>query len=185
MEIRFARPEDAAALVEIYAPYVLETAITYEYEVPSREEFSARIESTLEKYPYLVAEENGQITGYAYAGCFKPRPAYDWMAEVSIYLRRDARGRGLGRKLYDALEDILRLQGILRLVAVVTCPDEDNEYVTRASVEFHKHMGYESVGVFRDCGYKFGRWHNTAWMEKRIAEVPGDVERVKPISQLR
>lgn len=119
VSLRVAVPEDAEKLVEIYAPYVRNTAITFEYEVPSVEEFRGRIENTLKRYPYLVAEMDGQIAGYAYASVFKPRAAYSWCVEVSIYLRGDRRGMGIGKMLYDRLEEILIKQGIRNLYACI------------------------------------------------------------------
>ena len=107
IRIRTARPEDAIELLEIYAPYVRETAVTYEYTVPSQEEFASRIRHTMEKYPYLVAEKDGEILGYAYAGAFHPRAAYAWDAEMSIYIKKDRKRSGIGKTLYEALEKLL------------------------------------------------------------------------------
>ena len=111
MNIRLARPSDASTLLAIYAPYVENTAITFEYEVPTIEDFANRIEKTLEKYPYLVAEEDGLILGYAYASTYYARAAYDWAVELSVYVSQDARGKGVGSKLYDKLEDLLEQMG--------------------------------------------------------------------------
>ena len=119
LKIRIAKVEDAETLLAIYAPYVEQTAITYEYEVPTLEDFSARIAHTLEKYPYLVGEQEGQPVGYAYAGAFKTRAAYDWSVETSIYVKRDVRGRGVGRKLYETLEKLLGKQGIVLAAACI------------------------------------------------------------------
>ena len=177
--IREATPEDAPRLLEIYAYYVERTAITFEYDVPSVEEFRDRILHIKEKYPYLVIEEDGVIRGYAYAGVFKDRAAYDRSCEMTIYLDRDAAGRGpgtgrgLGRKLYESLEEALRAQGILNLYACIGIPAanaEADEYLDHNSEQFHAHMGYTTVGTFHLCGYKFGRWYNMIWMEKMIGE---------------
>ena len=168
--IRFAAPEDATDLLAIYAPYVETTAITFEYEVPTVEEFRRRIEKTLTFYPYLVAEREGTIVGYAYAGAFHARAAYAWAAEVSIYVDRNCRGQGIGRALYTALEQLLKEMGILNLNACIAYPEREDEYLTKASVEFHRHMGYEWVGQFHNCGYKFDRWYHMIWMEKIIGE---------------
>ena len=113
IRIRPAKPEDAEKLLAIYAPYVEHTAITFEYEVPSVEEFRSRIRHTLEKYPYLVAEEDGELLGYAYVGPFHDRPAYDWAVETSIYVDERNIHKGVGGKLHDALEQVLKIQGIL------------------------------------------------------------------------
>ena len=169
--IRAARPEDAAALLVIYAPYVEKTAITIEYEVPSVEEFTQRITSTLARYPYLVAEADGQILGYAYVGTFHDRPAYDWSVETSIYVDSNLRHSGVGRALHDALERVLGAMGILNLNACIAWPNVENDpYLTRNSGDFHEHMGYRPVGTFSKCGYKFHRWYDMIWMEKHIGE---------------
>ena len=168
--IRHAVPEDAARLLEIYAPYVEETAITFEYDVPTTEEFRERIEHIRARYPYLVIERGGVIQGYAYAGVFKDRAAYDRSCEMTIYLARDAVGGGLGRKLYEALEEVLRAKGMLNLYACIGVPEQDDEYLDHNSEQFHEHMGYRKVGTFHQCGYKFGRWYNMIWMEKMIGE---------------
>lgn len=166
--IRLAAPEDAEALLAIYAPYVEETAITFEYDVPSCEEFRRRMETVQEKYPYLVAEDEGQLLGYAYTSAFVGRAAYDWSAEVSIYLRRDCRKQGLGRRMYQVLEAVSRAQGIRNLYACIACPRKADRYLDRNSVEFHAHLGYQQVGHFQSCGYKFGTWYDMVWMEKHL-----------------
>ena len=168
--IRTATLSDAQALLNIYAPYVEYTAITFEYDVPSVEEFAFRIKNTLQKYPYLVAEKNGRLLGYAYASPFHERPAYDWAVETSIYVDQNIKHQGIGRRLHDALEDALRSQGILNMNACIAYPEAEDEYLTKNSVEFHTHMGYRLVGEFHKCGYKFNRWYNMVWMEKLIGE---------------
>lgn len=184
-QIRAAKPEDAKALLAIYAPYVTETAVTFEYEIPTLEEFEGRICHTLEKYPYLVAEEDGEIIGYAYAGVFKGRPAYDRSAETSIYLRWDRRKKGVGRKLYEALEQALVLQNILNVNACITYIEKEDEYVTKNSAQFHEHMGYRLVGKFHACGYKFGRWYDMIWMEKHLGEHTAHPAAVKSFPDIR
>ncbi len=168
--IRSATVKDAEVLLNIYAYYVENTAITFEYDVPTLEEFEQRILNTLKKYPYLVIEKEGQIMGYAYAGPFKERSAYDWSAELSIYLAKDAVRCGLGRMLYEALEVEMKKRGYLNLYACIGYPIEEDEYLTKNSAEFHAHLGYQLVGEFHKCGYKFGRWYNMIWMEKLIGE---------------
>ncbi len=170
LTIRSAAPEDAARLREIYAVYVENTAVSFEYEVPSLDEFRGRIVNTLEKYPYLVLEEDGVIQGYAYAGVFKARAAYDRSCEVTIYLDPAAKGRGFGHRLYEALEEALKARGILNLYACIGDPVTEDEYLTKNSERFHQHLGYTKVGEFHRCGYKFGRWYNMIWMEKIIGE---------------
>lgn len=184
-KIRVAKPEDAEKLLEIYAPYVTDTAITFEYEVPTEEEFRGRIEHVLEKYPYLVAEADGEIVGYAYAGAFKERAAYDWAVETSIYLRTDRKKKGIGRKLYEALERALAMQNILNVNACITYMEKEDEYVTKNSAQFHEHMGYRLVGKFRECGYKFERWYDMIWMEKHLGEHTAHPGSVKPFSAIK
>lgn len=182
--IRPASPEDAPALLDIYAPYVRETAVSFEYDVPSPEEFRGRIRKTLERYPYLLAEAEGEILGYAYTGPFKSRAAYGWAVETSIYLRRDRQGQGLGRRLYGALEDLSRAQGVQNLNACVACPEAEDPYLTWNSVNFHAHLGFRLVGEFYKCGYKFGTWYNMAWMEKLLGEHPANPAPIAPFRQL-
>lgn len=183
--IRVATPQDAGALLAIYAPYVTDTAITFEYEVPSLTEFRERIRHTLERYPYLVMEQNGEILGYAYAGPFKERAAYDWAVETTIYVKQGMKKQGIGRKLYQALEDTLIRQNILNLNACIGYPTVEDEYLTRNSMEFHQHLGYRLVGQFYQCGYKFGRWYDMVWMEKLVGEHGVEPVRVKPFPELQ
>ena len=171
-QIRDAAPDDAAALAEIYGPYVTDTAITFEYEAPTPAAFQARMQSLLGRYPYLVAEQAGQALGYAYAGPFHPRAAYAWAAEVAIYLRRDCRGRGLGRALYARLEEQCRAMGLQNLYACIAAPAAPDPYLDDRSVQFHSRRGYALCGRFRRCGYKFGRWYDMVWMEKLLGSHP-------------
>ena len=168
ISIEIAAPEYAGELLEIYAPYVKKTAISFEYDVPTVTEFAERIEKTLQKYPYLMATRQGEILGYACTHPFVGRAAYDWSAEVTIYLSENQKGMGIGRKLYQTLEEISKLQNILNLNACIGYPEIEDEYLTKNSVEFHTHMGYRMVGMFHNSGYKFGRWYHMVWMEKII-----------------
>ena len=170
INIRIATVNDAEKLLKIYTPYVEQTAITFEYDVPSIEEFTDRIRNVLEKYPYLVAEQDGEILGYAYVSSFKSRAAYAWGVETSIYVEQQVKKKGIGGKLHHALEAIMKEQGILNMNACIAYPQEEDEYLTKNSVEFHAHLGYRLVGEFKQCGYKFDRWYNMVWMEKLIGE---------------
>lgn len=167
--IRLATPEDASALLAIYEPYVRQTAITCEYEVPSVEEFAGRIERTLKRYPYLVMELDGHPVGYAYVSPLNSREAYDWSVETSIYLARDVRHGGLGRKLHDALKQCLIAMDITNMCALIAVPhDKDDEYLTHNSQDFHAHMGYRLVGAFDRCPHCGGfrlvsRWARCIW----------------------
>ena len=170
MSIRLARPEDAKNLLEIYAYYVKETAISFETEVPSVEEFKFRIEEILKKYPYIVACYDDEILGYAYLHPFVGRKAYELSAETTIYLNPDKKKMGIGKKLYSVLEDIAKAQNITNLYSCIGYVDKEDEYLNNNSAEFHEHMGYRMVGKFENCGHKFDRWYHMIWMEKIIGE---------------
>ena len=159
---------DAAALRAIYAHYVEHTAITFEYETPSVDEFAARIERVTRSYPYLVAFIADKPVGYAYASTFKDRDAYQWACETTIYVAQGLRRAGVGRALYTALERELGRMGILNLYACIGYPTQEDEYLTLDSVRFHERMGYTTCGHFARCGYKFERWYDMVWMERRI-----------------
>ena len=161
IRIEVVSPGDAAELLSIYAPYVVESTATFEYDVPTLQDFTGRVESTLPRYPYLKAVRGEEILGYAYAGAFHARAAYAWAATASIYVRQDARHMGLGTKLYTALEAWLRRQSVVTVFACITYPNP-------ASVAFHEGMGYETVGHYNKCGYKFGRWLDVVWMQKEL-----------------
>lgn len=161
MNVRMAKVEDAKDLLNIYEYYVTNTHITFEYDVPTIEEFKNRIETTLKRYPYIVAEENGKIYGYAYAGAFKCRRAYDWSVETSIYVQYENSSKGVGTLLYNELERLLKMQNIINVNACITYPNEKSQ-------EFHKKFGYKTVAHFTKCGYKFNTWHDIIWMEKFI-----------------
>ena len=260
LKFRVARPEDAEALRTIYAPYVEETAITFEYEVPGVEEFRARIAHTLATYPYIVAVEeqpanadtahvdgvpasstpaagaagetcrtSEHIIGYAYVGRLHARAAYDWSVETSIYVDRSARKHGLGRQLYERLEAILRAMNIISVNACIaypgtmnatdqkrtdlqdrctesgemtaTMPDRmhaeyregsadrgasigEDPYLNTNSPDFHAHLGYQLVGHFHACAYKFDRWYDMIWMEKWIAPHPAKPKAMIPFPEL-
>ncbi len=170
MLIRSATLKDADRLLKIYSYYVENTAISFEYETPSPEQFRQRMVQIMEKYPYLVLEEDDRIRGYAYAGVFKARAAYDHCVEMTVYVDHEAKKKGYGRALYEAMEEHLREQGIRNLYACIGDPIREDEYLTKDSEKFHSHMGYTKVGEFHKCGYKFGRWYNMIWMEKILEE---------------
>ena len=178
IKIRPATEADAAEILNIYAPYITDTAITFEYDVPTLEEFTGRIRHTLEKYPYLVAVRDSEIIGYAYAGAFYGRAAYDWSAETTIYVKKGCRHSGVGKLLYQALETALKAQNIIILYACIGYPEVEDEYLTKNSAQFHAHLGYRMVGEFYHCGYKFDRWYNMVWMEKLLNP---EVKHPKPI----
>ncbi len=168
--IRPTTVRDAEALLAIYAPYVTGTAITFEYTVPTAAEFAQRIERITSRYPYLTACDaaTGKPLGYTYAHPYGEREAYAWSAEASIYLSPDARGHGLGRALYAALEDALKAMHIQNLYALVACSDRDDAYLTQNSAQFHEHLGFTRVGLMKNCGSKFGFWYHIATYEKML-----------------
>lgn len=168
LTIRPAALDDAPVLAEIYAPYVADTAISFEYTPPDAEEFARRMTDISAKYPYLVALQDGKVVGYAYAHAFIDRAAYNHCAELTIYLRTDKRGRGTGARLYNALIDELRTMGIHNVYACIARTDEPDEHLTNASEHFHRKMGFELCGTFPRCGYKFGKYYDMIWMGKFI-----------------
>lgn len=169
MTIERVTEQDAWELLEIYGPYVRDTAISFEYEVPTEEEFRQRIRSIRAKYPYIKAVEDGRILGYAYAGAFKQRSAYNWAVETTIYVKKDCRKMGVGRRLYEALEQSLKQMGICNLNACIACTETPDDHLTNDSMRFHEKLGYKPVGIFHQCGYKFDTWYDMIWMEKLVS----------------
>ncbi len=176
IKIRIAHADDAENLLKIYSPYIEKTAITFEYIPPSTEDFRARIEKTLSRFPYIVAESHGNIVGYAYAGYYIPRAACDHSCEVSIYIDENFRGKGVGKILYEKLFEILSRQNIANIYASVAYTEKEDEYLSHASVRFHKREGFSQIARFNKCGYKFGIWYDLIWFEKFISrhENPKD-----------
>ena len=174
--IRQAAVGDAAALLDIYAPYIRDTVITFEYDVPTAEEFAARIGETAALHPYLVCERDGRPVGYAYAHRIRERAAYDWAAELSIYLAPEAQGQGVGTALYQCLTDLLVLQQMRVLYGCVTLPNGKSQ-------KLHEKLGFAPVGVWHGAGWKFGRWHDVGWLEKRLGG-DGAAQPVIPFPQL-
>lgn len=161
MPVRQATVRDVPRILEIYAPYIKNTAISFEYVVPTVEEFTQRFLKITAQFPWLVWEENGVVLGYAYGSLPFERAAYQWSAAASIYLCPEACGKGIGRKLYAALEELLQKQGYRKVYAIITTANED-------SVAFHRAVGYRHVATLPDCGFKFGNWYGTIWMEKEL-----------------
>lgn len=176
MKLRFAAPADSGALLAIYGQYI-DTPVTFEYVLPSGEEFARRVEDISRDYPYLVCEDGGKLVGYAYAHRQMERAAYQWNAELSVYLDREYTARGLGKKLYGCLMELLRLQGVRTVYGVVTVPNEKSEGLHRA-------MGFHTMGVCRSTGYKSGAWHDVALFEKAIAPYDRDPAPFRLIREL-
>ena len=188
IRIRAAVPEDAEKLLAIYAPYVTETAVTFEVAVPSAEEFRSRIKHTEEKYPYLAAVRGGEILGYTYLSGFQERVAYSWSVETSIYVRKEARRQGIGAGLYTALEEAARRMHLTNFNACIAVPAGENSavdpHLNRSSELFHARLGYRLVGEFHDCAYKFDRWYDMIWMEKSLGNHPVPPEPVLPAREV-
>ena len=168
MIIRDVKLEDAERLVEIYSHYVLNTAVSFEYEVPSVEEFRQRIEKITAKFPYLVYEKDGKIVGYVYAGEYSSRSAYSWTAAMSIYVDKDYRRQGIGSAMYKAIEPKLKEMGIVNLLAGTAYCEPEDEYLTHASSCFHMSQGYSEAAHFKNIGRKFDRWYDLKWYQKTI-----------------
>lgn len=162
IRLRPATIDDVAAMLAIYAPIVRESAISFELEPPSAEEFARRVEAA---HLWLVAEREGGLLGYAYGGTFRARAAYRWSVETSVYVAADARGRGVGRRLMTGLLAGLRLMGYQQALAGTTLPND-------ASVALHRALGFEPVGIFRAVGHKFGAWHDVGWYALSLAALP-------------
>jgi phosphinothricin acetyltransferase len=161
--IRLAVDEDVPALLEIYAPVVRDTAISFELVPPTQAELRSRVHAILEKTPWLVCAEGPTVWGYAYAGPFRARPAYQWTAETTVYVAEDHRGKGVARALYTALLAGLRLLGYRRVYAGIALPNP-------ASVRTHETLGFAPVGVFAGAGYKLGRWHDVGFWQLSLGD---------------
>lgn len=162
--IRKATLADVPAMLEIYAPHVLNTINSFEYEVPSVETFSQRVSTYTQQFPWLVWEEDGCVKGYAYASLPFSRPGYRWCCEVSIYLAPETQRKGIGKKLYAVLEHILWQQGYRTIYAVVTGEN-------KGSLAFHEKVGYEFFANFSKCGYKLGHNLDVIWLQKQSNAV--------------
>lgn len=185
MNIRVATAEDAKSIQRIYTPYVEKTAITFEYDIPSIDDFQQRIINILKDYPYLVAIEQEQIIGYAYASLFHSRAAYKHSAEVSIYIDKNWHKKGIGNQLYQELENRLIKQNVFVLYACISTTErKDDENLSDASICFHRKMGYTLVGRHNLCGYKFNKWYSVIWMEKLITDRVDKPNAFVPFSEL-
>lgn len=174
---RMADVSDAEELLSIYKPYVTDTAITFEYEVPSIEVFKNRIKETLEGYPYIVCEYKDKIVGYAYAHRYGERAAFQWDVELSIYLDMNYKSLGIGKILYNKVIEILKLQNVQNIYACITSANDK-------SIKFHEKMGFEFIGIFKDTGYKFDKWYDITWFGMRVKdknENPAKVKNIKDI----
>jgi L-amino acid N-acyltransferase YncA len=173
--LRLAREADAESLLGIYAPLVRETPISFELVPPGVDEYRGRIATVLETNPWLVCEEGEEILGYAYASKFRPRPAYQWTVETTVYVHAGHHRRSVGRALYESLFSCLRLQGYRSASAIIALPNP-------ASVALHERVGFESVGVLHHVGYKLDRWHDIGVWELELQELPPPLAPPRPVS---
>ena len=178
MSIRSAVRADIPAMLEIYDYFVRETAVSFEYETPTEEDFARRMEEHMQVYPWLVWEEDGKVLGYCYAGRAFERAAYSWNAEISCYLAASVRRKGIGRLLYAEVERILISQGVQKVFAVVTSAN-------LPSVRFHEALGYRQCALFREVGYKLGQWYDVIWLEKRLQIDPNPKNFPLPWTELK
>jgi len=173
MNVRFATPADAPAILDIYGPYITESTISFEYDVPTVAAFAERIRTIQQQFPYLVAEVDGKLLGYAYASRHRDRTAYQWSADTSVYVHPDGHRKGIARQLYTTLFDLLRRQGYYNVYAGITLPNEPSE-------SFHRSFGFEPVGVYTNVGYKFGAWHSVVWLQ--LSLQPHQLNPAAPVS---
>ncbi len=177
IRIREAQAPDAAMIAAIYAPYVRDTIISFETEPPAAEEMSRRLTAIGARYPWLVAEQGGQVLGYAYAGEHRSRAAYRWDVDVAVYLAAEAHRRGIGRRLYGALFEVLRRLGHVNAYAGIALPNA-------ASVSLHEALGFLPVGIYRQVGYKHGAWHDVGWWGLGLQPPPATPAEPMPYPML-
>ena len=163
MNIKPAKPDDAEAILNIYAPYITDTCVSFETEVPTIAEFTERMNNIIKSYPYLVCEIGGDIVGYAYASRHRERAAYKYSADVSIYIKPEYQRKGIGKALYTKLFELLREREIYTVYAGITLPND-------SSAALHKSLGFKEVGIYHNVGYKFGKWLDVLWLEKPISD---------------
>ena len=175
--IRIAQKKDAKAIQAIYSPYVKNTTITFDYEVPSIVDFETKIEKTLNHYPFLVYEHYGEVIGYAYAHPYMEKAAYQWSAVLTVYLNEQHTGLRIGQALYQSLIDLLSFQGFKNIYACVTIPNEKSK-------RLHESFGFREVGFFKEAGFKNGKWYAINWFEKRIGSFGEMPEAVIPFKEL-
>lgn len=175
--IRPIEMSDAEKVLEIYRPFIENSNITFEYTVPNLNEWKERIETVTQQFPWLVAELEGEIVGYAYAAKHRDRIAYSWCCEASVYLSDKSQGKGLAKMLYDKLFEILKVQGYINVYAILTSPNPKSE-------KFHENFGFDDVGRFHKAGFKFDKWHNTRWMQLHLSEHSVPPREIIPFSEL-
>lgn len=177
LTIELITSADIEDALKIYAPYIEETAISFEYVVPSLAEFTERVNAVTAQYPWLVAKQDGKVIGYAYGMTHRSRTAYQWSVEVAIYMAKDYRGKGVGKQLYEQLFKLLAQQGYRTAFAGMTMPNERSEAL-------HLSCGFEEIGVFKNIGFKNKEWHSVKWFQKQLREYSDDVEKPKMIEEV-
>lgn len=176
--IRLAESRDVPGILEIYAPFILETSVTFEEIVPDEASFWERIQGIMAELPYLVCEIDGRIAGYAYASGYRSRASYRWSKEVSVYIHPDFHRKKVAHALYTSLNEMVRYQGIADLLAIITMPNEP-------SVSFHERFGYRKCGEFTNVGYKLNEWQNVGWFEMFIQdENKPPKDRILPLAEI-
>ncbi len=178
IKLRFASVDDTQQILSIYKHYIENTAITFEYDVPSHADFSMRIKTISETYPYIVATLDNTIIGYAYATRFRERKAYDWAVETSVYVNKNYQGQGIGKKLYTTLLSLLCEQGFVMAYACITFPNTISDAL-------HSSLAFSKIGVFSNSGYKFDKWHDIVWYEKQLNPTTGANFKIKTVEQLK
>jgi phosphinothricin acetyltransferase len=166
-EVRAATVYDAKEIIDIYAPSILDAAISFETEVPSIEEMQRRIETILQSYPWIVCVVNGKIAGYVYGSKYRDREAYQWSCECTAYIHDQFKGKGIGKELYQLLFKLLKQQGFRTVYAVITLPNE-------ASINLHERCGFEKFAEYENVGYKFGNWYTVGWWKLRLNDYDPD-----------
>lgn len=177
IKFRLADVSDTKEILDIYAPYITDTAITFEYDIPSIEEFRGRIEHISLEYPYVVCTYKDEIIGYAYAHRYGERAAYQWDVELSIYLDMNYKSLGVGKLLYNKLIEIVKLQNVRNIYACITSANEK-------SLKFHEKLGFEFIGIFKNTGYKFDSWYGVNWMGIAVGDINEKPEPVKMINEV-
>lgn len=175
--IQMARPADAPQMLDIYAPLVRETVISFEVQAPDVQEFADRVCATLSQWPWLLCRAGQRVAGYAYASQHRHRHAYQWSAEVSVYVQADYRRRGIARRLYTTLFELLRRQGYVHIYAGITLPNP-------ASVQLHESLGFAHLGTYSGIGFKFGAWHDVGWWSLALRSTDGPPPTVRSIHEL-
>lgn len=177
MKLRMIKDEDIKDVLSIYRPYITNTPITFECTVPSYRKFVKRVHKITASYPWVVAESDGQIVGYAYTSRFRERAAFSWDVEFSVYIRHEFQGQGIGSRLFAALEEISKLQGIYNIYSLITS-------TAKNSINYHKAMGFEYIYTLANCGWKFDHWYGLVFYHKKIGDFTKDPEPVIPIEYI-